>query len=178
MAVSMKRKNKKNINNNGQALFEFIFFLPIMSAFLFLLFSVGNSINGSINQQKISRSYFYARIKNNSMMPLVGSIEEQRANLQFNSMGMFYIGWKERFNSSSSSENGIPLAPCYKMHVPLKNFEQECSDYNQDEINYIRVGTVYGACGATFVNIDSEMLRAPVSGNINIVSDMNGCLIR
>ncbi len=174
----MKNININKKKNEGQALFEFIFFLPIMAAFLFLLFSVGNSINGSINQQKVSRSYFYARIKNNSMIPLVESNQDMAVNLSFNSIGMFYIGWKERFNTASNGEDGIPMAPCYKMHVPLKNFEQECEDYDSQAINYIRVGTVYGACGATFVNVNSEMLRAPAGGIIDIISNVDGCLMR
>ena len=174
----MKQK-KVNKKNEGQALFEFIFFLPIMVVFLFILFSIGNSINCSINQQKISRSYFYARIKNNSMMPLVESRQEQVKNLSFQSMGMFYIGWKEKFKSGASADgDGDPVAPCYKMNVPTKNYEETCDDYDKERINFIRVGTVYGACGATYLNINSEMVRAPASGNVQIVSDVSGCLIR
>ena len=60
----MKRSHQK-----GQALIELIIFLPLMFMFYSMISGFANAINGSINQQKIARSYFYYRLQNNSTIP-------------------------------------------------------------------------------------------------------------
>ena len=64
--------DKNNIleNSEGQAIFELILFMPFLVYFVTLLFTAGNSINGSINQQKAVRGYFYHLLKGNSNLPV------------------------------------------------------------------------------------------------------------
>jgi hypothetical protein len=148
-------RNKK-LNEKGQAFLELIFFMPIMLMLLAALVVFGNSINGSINQQKVVRSYFYARLKNNSTMPRKRYNAPQDGWRQF---GMYFIGWKEKFEGG---ENGnLPLKPCYK--VPIGLDEQECKAFESESTKFIRLGTVYGLCGATYLRTGGRLQRAPSS---------------
>ena len=101
-------KNKER----GQALIELIVFLPLMITLYSVIAGFASSINGSINQQKVTRAYFYYRIQNNSNIPGPKS-GDWEAWSQF---GMFYIGWKERFEGDSQ-----PVMPCYKVSIPFKD---------------------------------------------------------
>ncbi len=155
----------------GVAFFEFIFFLPLMVLLMGLLVSIGNSINGSINQQKIARSYFYSRISNNSLFPLKNN--DPNSNQKFwKSFGMFFIGWREK------SEGEFPVQPCYKFRLPFAGEEQSCQEYRKNSTEYVRVGTVYGACGATYVVVGQQPIRAPRPTATDLVSSYHGCTIR
>lgn len=158
---------KKILNEDGQALFEFIFFLPIMITLLVLLLKIGNSINGAINQQKISRAYFFSKIKNNSMVPLVSE-----GHQQFDSIGMTYIGWAKELKNDQ-----FPVQPCYKLNLPATgsaNSEGECKEYSGDSTEYIRVGTVFGLCGVTLKKSgNSSFSKDPL-----LASGASGCLIQ
>ncbi len=154
----------------GVAFFEFIFFLPLMVLLMGLLVSIGNSINGAINQQKVARSYFYARVANNSMFPMRNDLSNQR---DWQSFGMFFIGWRE------TSDGAFPVQPCYKFRLPFEGDEESCKDYDENSTEYVRVGTVYGACGATFVQgTDGIPIRAPRPGATDLVSSYHSCTIR
>lgn len=168
---------KKILKEDGVAFFEFIFFLPFMVLLMGLMISIGNSINGAINQQKIARSYFYARVSNNSSFPLRDPESNQA---DWRSFGMFFIGWREK------SENDFPVQPCYKFVLPFGGDEDSCKDYKKDSTEYVRVGTVYGACGATYVRSTSlnggsqVSVRAPAArGDVarNIVGSVDSCTI-
>jgi len=164
---------KKYIDETGQALFEFIFFVPFIAILLILLMGIGNSINGAINQQKVTRAYFYARLSNNSMMPEV----DGDFHLSLNSFGMDFTGWAKEL------EGRAPVQPCYELKTPIEgaNPEQECEAYEGTSTKFIRVGTVYGVCGATYVKSDSnQIFRAPAPGPgvENIVAQASGCLLK
>ena len=135
-----------------------------------LLVSIGNSINGSINQQKISRAYFYARVSNSSVFPLRNDASQQR---NWSSFGMFFIGWRER------SEGQFPVQPCYKFRLPFEGDEETCQEYRETSTEYVRVGTVYGACGATYVRGGGGVpVKSPRPGATGLVSSYNSCTIR
>src|SRR5665648_323680 len=103
---------KKKLNcQKGQALIELIVFLPLMITLYSVIGGFANAINGSINQQKVSRSYFYYRIQNNSTIPGIKSGDYQN----WRKFGMFYIGWKERFENADQ-----PVMPCYKISIPFR----------------------------------------------------------
>lgn len=141
-------------NQKGQALIELIIFLPLM----FMLYSVisgyANAINGSINQQKVTRSYFYFRAQNNSTLPKPDPDEGWRNWTRF---GMFFIGWKESFNGRT------PVLPCYKVSIPIGAAPGDvCAEkYTTGTTQWIRVGTVYGVCGATFARYDQDVVHVP-----------------
>jgi hypothetical protein len=160
-------------NEKGQALIELIIFLPLMITLYSVVGGFANSINGSINQQKITRAYFYYRVQNNSTIP-------GPQGVPFNTwkqFGMFFIGWRDYFKG-----NDIPVMPCYKISLPFKDAPQDkCEDkYSQSKTLWVRVGTVYGVCGATYVNINEMPHLAPdfvQSNNFQMVVDRSSCLI-
>jgi hypothetical protein len=131
-------------NKKGQGLIEFLLFLPFLLVLYQITLSMGNAINGSINQQKFTRSYHFARIKNNSTIPTPQNAEQ----VPFNQYGLYFTGWAYSFDGG----NNVPVAPCYEFKTMLKTENNEsCSDsYSKDSTQLIRVQTAYGVCPATY----------------------------
>lgn len=166
--------NLAKINDqSGQALIELIIFLPMMFILYGLVSGFAQSINGSINQQKVTRAYFYYRIQNNSYIP---KPDEGSSHTSWNNFGMFFIGWKDYFTGSD-----IPVMPCYSVTVPLKgsNGSEKCDEkYTTTTSKWIRVGTVYGICGATYAFRSPRVLHLPDNQtSFEILSDWRGCII-
>lgn len=162
-------------NENGQALIEFFLFLPFMLMTYSIIMNVSNAINASLNQQKVTRAYFYYRMQNNSMMPKPrrgrGEIYDK-----FNVFGMQIVGWTTELYGGLE-----PVAPCFKFKIPLAGKESDkCLDpYTEQTTQLIRVGTVYGVCGATFVKTDHGYVRAPSDGVGGIATiNIDSCLLR
>lgn len=164
----------KNKSNKGQALIELIIFLPLMIALYSVISGFANSINGSINQQKITRAYFYNRIQNNSTFPGPSLVGESLQSWSL--FGVFFIGWKDYFKNASS-----PVMPCYKVSIPFKDGPKDkCEDaYSQKRTLWVRVGTVYGVCGTSLFNNRSEVFMVPDGSGpgIKVLSDKNSCVI-
>lgn len=162
-------------NQNGQALIELIIFLPLMFMFYSMISGFANAINGSINQQKVARSYFYYVVQNNPTIP-----KPSGAWQGWNTFGMFYIGWKDKFTSGDGSE-GIPIAPCYKLSIPLAAANNDkCEEkYTTPSTQHIRVQTVYGVCGATYVRKDNYVLPIPdfTGGDFKTLISPQGCFL-
>lgn len=136
----------KNINENGQALFEFIIFIPFILLLLSLLISIAGSINGSINQQKVTRSYFYFLAKGNSMLPSQDDLINLR-NKGIRRVGAYSIGWRHH---SVSNE---PVTTCYKLSKFLGSDDGETCDTplgKKSETRFVRVMTAYGVCSTTY----------------------------
>ena len=151
-------------NENGQAIIEMVIFFPLLALLFMYFLNVTASINGSINQQKITRSYFFARLKNNSLYPFA---HDARGST-WSYFGMSFIGWSEKFNNANE-----PLAPCYSAKVPFfSTDETSCTDrYSGNKTNYIRVGTVFGICGATYqLGNGGEYLRGVVKDPSEVAS--------
>jgi len=163
---------KNNKNQSGQALIELIIFLPLMFTLYSVISGFASAINGSINQQKISRAYFYYRLQNNSTIPKPSSDRSFEAWGRF---GMFFIGWKDYFKGQT------PVMPCYRISIPFKAAPTDkCEEsYSNTKTLYVRVGTVYGMCGATFRNINRQVHYVPdyVGGSFQEVVDIGSCLI-
>jgi hypothetical protein len=135
----------KNINSEkGQAIFEFLVFLPLLILLYILSVSVNGAINASINQQKITRGYLYARLKNNSTYPPPDLLKSS-----IRSAGMFVTGWREK---TLGDTEGVPLAPCFPIPVFGEASNKDTCDAGGSETTtgFIRVETVYGICGATW----------------------------
>jgi len=160
-------------NQKGQALIELIVFLPLMFALYGIISGFANAINGSINQQKITRSYFYFRIQNNSMIPKT----DTAIAMTWSKFGMHFIGWADFL------EGDDPVMPCYEVTIPLTpQGGDDCNkEYNQESTQFIRVGTVYGVCGATFSQTpagDSLFLVPDFDGSsFKQVTDLASCVI-
>lgn len=148
----------KKHNQKGQALIELIIFLPLMFMFYSMISGFANAINGSINQQKVARGYFYYRLQGNSTAPkpLGGDYSSM------STFGMFYIGWKDKF-LTGNDDAGKPIAPCYKLSIPLApGTTDNCeTKYSTPSTMFIRVQTVYGICGATYARQDQSVLMLP-----------------
>ena len=148
----------KESNEEGQAFFELIFFLVPLTLMLFLIVGLGNSINASINQQKVIRGYFFSVIKGNSMMPKRQSGFESFEGANFDEVVThFFIGWKEKFSDGGRN----PVAPCFKLNIPDGLSQDSCEDsYSEpEEARWIRVMSVFGVCGATFLKNGEGPLR-------------------
>lgn len=140
MAANKIIKNKK-----GQALFEFLIFLPFMLMMYSVTLSMSNAISASINQQKVVRGYFYFKVAGNSTIPApINTGQDTFAN--FRNFGMHAYGWMEKLDGRT------PVAPCFKFNLLLgEDEEDECEEsYSEPTTQFIRVMTAYGVCGATY----------------------------
>jgi hypothetical protein len=158
----MNKKLRKIIQQEkGQSLIEFVLFLPFMLMIYSVIINVSGAINASLNQQKVTRSYFYYTLQNNSMFP--GPSREggdPTQNWQY--FGMRILGWSTQLIDSK------PVAPCFKFNIALgESSGDACEDpYSGKSTQYIRVGTVYGACGATFERSPKGVrIASPITSN-------------
>lgn len=151
MKMFCRNFNRKFLNQKGQALFEMILFLPFLLFLYTIYYTAGNSISGSINQQKAVRGYFYGTIKGNSYivsMPELKSLGDSGIKrIGFNS-----VGWNEKLGSDNKS-----FAPCFKFSSLLKNSTtEECEGAERDEeesSRFIRLFTYYGVCGPSYLAV-------------------------
>src|SRR5690554_6637793 len=139
--MAVRKKNLKN--QKGQALIEFILFFPFLLMMYSVTLSIANSINASINQQKQTRGYFYYRVQNNAMTPMP---DRDGGPSAFTRFGMDVTLWGHKVIGNR------PVASCFKFNVPLGAGEgDECEKgYSGKTTQFIRVGTAYGVCGATY----------------------------
>ena len=165
---------RKKLDQRGQALIELIIFLPLIFTLYGLIGGFANAINGSINQQKITRSYFYFRAQNSSTMPKPsGAINYQ----SWRRFGMFFIGWSDKPIDESSPQ---PYAPCYQISFPVQGAASDkCEQpYTNSTTQFIRVGTVYGTCGNTYANIGGKVMNvADAKAGFSKVLDYGACAI-
>lgn len=166
----------KNIlrSSRGQALIELIVFLPMMFMIYSLISGFASAINGSINQQKITRAYFYFRTQNNSTAPTPDYPDQGYKTWQ--RFGMTFIGWRAKFLPGDN-----PSMACYRVSLlTASGKDKECDQaYNEPVAQFIRVGTIYGICGASYQVDNGEVSLLPhrLGSNVSSVVDPSGCLI-
>ncbi len=136
-------------NQKGQALFELIIFLPFLIFLYSIYYTTGNSISGSINQQKAVRGYFYSLTRGNSYLNTMQELESF-GDKGIKTVGFSALGWREK--STNGGQNAF--APCFKFSSLLKNEStEECDSSEREEegsSRYIRVFTFYGVCGPVY----------------------------
>lgn len=175
MIMDAKKLFKFLENDKGQSIVEFVIFLPFLLMMYTTIMSIANAINGSINQQKVTRTYFYYTLQNNSTFPRPyrdGGAQPYNFWTQF---GMQIMGWTEKL------VNEEPVMTCYKFKLPLgKKADDSCEKaYTERTTQFIRVGTVYGACGATYRNMQGSIVRMPGQGvGGGILASGESCLIK
>jgi hypothetical protein len=174
--IKMKKNLKLKINNeSGQAIFEFLLFLPLMLVLYSITLTFYSSINGSINQQKVVRGYFYNIIQNNSQVPTKEVLRDIQSKEGVTRVGMSTNGWKTDFINQST-----PLAPCYKiLSLSSATSQEKCDPGNKtgDSTQFVRVKTVYGICGSTFSSIEDGQFKLSVhSRNLVPTADFSSCL--
>ena len=161
-------------NEDGQSIIEFILFLPFLLMTYTITMSISSAINGAINQQKVTRAYFYYSMQNNSTFPKPYR-DGAEPYYSWNEFGMQIMGWSEKLVSDK------PVMTCYKFQLPLGTADTDkCDDsYSKRTTQFIRVGTVYGVCGATYLRDQQNLFRMPVGGMAaGVVSSGEGCLIK
>ncbi len=167
------KKTKKFLTEKGQSLVEFLLFLPFMIMMYSVVHSVSNAINASINQQKATRGYWTYRNQNNSTIP-----RPRRGNIEpannWKVFGMEIMGWATELQGGQ-----YPIAACFKFNLPFgTDVEDECDEgYNEEKTQFIRVKTVYGVCGATYVKTDGFNIAFPVGGANNGEGEFHHCAI-
>lgn len=150
----MKLIDKLN-NNNGQALFEMIIFLPFLIFLFTIFYTVGNSLSGTINQQKAVRGYYYHLVKGNSYLVSQDDLNTYKdAGVQ--SIGFFAVGWTETRAETKRIGN------CFSFSSILKNSStEECESTIREPAgegsSFVRTFTMYGVCGPVF-----KVLGTPV----------------
>ncbi len=154
MIMVAKFKKKIFKNEKGQALFEFIFFLPFMLIFYTMIIHIAGAINGSINQQKSLRGIFFGRLKGNITTPperLAKSVAEETGA---NFFGMYSLIYSVR------SEGRAAVAACYNIPLFGTPDPEECDEaQDREDISSpnVHVKTGFGICGMSYRN-------DPVSG--------------
>lgn len=92
---------------------------------------------------------------------------------------MFFVGWKEKFEGGGNV--GDPVQPCYRVSIPLKEAATDvCEEpYEAEESQFIRVGTVYGVCGATYARSNARVIPIPedLGQSYLALTDIGSCLI-
>lgn len=153
----------------GQSLIEFIIFLPLFLLVYSFVTPYMSAIYGSINQQKITRHYFYYYTKNHSFLPKAEYNNAFYQGLNLNSFGMMFMGYAENFNQN------VPISPCYEGSFGEEN---SCTaSYSKKASSFIRVATVYGLCTATYLQKDGKVYLAPYE-YAREVNAKEGCYLR
>ena len=150
MAVNRLKGSALKPQQKGQALFEFIVFLPFLLFMLTIMFTVGNAINGSINQQKAVRRYFFHFYKGNSTLPMARDLN-YFSEQGLRRVGAVSVGWREK--SSKSGEIGDSFATCYRFSRLFgESDDDDCFNpsINEGRSNFIRIYTQFGLCGETY----------------------------
>ncbi len=154
-------------SEEGQAIFEFIVFVPFYLVFLVVFLTVSGAVNGSINQQKATRGYFYYLIKNDSTAPLKKDLEELSRN-GITNVGSYSFGWQR------SARGATPIAPCYKIPSILGDQREEACEDPMDsgsrESQFVKVFTAYGVCSASYTYDEGsgDFVHDPLAGNTRI----------
>lgn len=148
-----KAFQQKFLNQKGQAIFEMILFLPFLMFLYTIYYTAGNSISGSINQQKAVRGYFYALVKGNSyIIPLVELKRFSEGGVT--KVGFNSVGWTEHLSGE------LGLAPCFRFASFLRNKStEECEGSKRDGdgvSGFIRLFTFYGVCGPMYTQSASD----------------------
>lgn len=150
--MAVRNNKKKFLNEEGQAIFEFVLFLPFIIFLYTVLINISNSINGSINQQKATRGYFYRLLKNDSRAP-------NRIDIEFlvsrgiNVVGPVSVGWRRKSVGDTQS-----FGTCYKfMNFFGNETSEECDELREGEVtsNFVKLFTFYGVCGESYMKSDS-----------------------
>jgi len=157
----MVAKKEKILTSKGQALFEFLIFLPFTFIMVTVFITMGNSINGAINQQKILRGYFYYDVKNNSFLPSSNRVYRLKAQKGISRPSMYALGWQLKSDATGS----FPISTCYRLNPFLTGTTDEtCEDTSSikgadSPSAFVRIYTVYGLCATPYQSLDDGHVR-------------------
>lgn len=146
----MKERERINISNEeGQAIFEFIVFVPFYVYLLTVLMSFGNSLNASINQNKVLRGYYYRVASNYSRLPIRQDLDALAASGR-EVIGMGVVGYNDRREAGSDAS----YAACVKVqrYIGSDAGNETCDEpvEGEKQTRFIRIFTAYGVCGESW----------------------------
>lgn len=147
-------------SERGQAIFEFVIFIPFLLIFIATLVTVIGAVNGSINQVKATRNYFYMLANNNSMLPATKLLLELKNTKGLGLIGISSVAWRVKAQGESS------LAPCYKIatFVGETPVGEECdARFEESFSTFIKVKTMYGLCATTYDTTGNPRIAHEVS---------------
>lgn len=150
MAVKKSAKFTKQLyqdDEQGQAIFELMVFLPIFLFLFVVVYTIGNSINLSINQEKATRRYFYYAQRGNSFLPRMKILN------QWKTKGVTYSGIAMMGYRNTLAGGRTPISYCLKLPSLLSGQTDEtCEEPTKGEkqTSFVRIWTAYGVCGETY----------------------------
>lgn len=156
MGQSLTMVVKSLHEEDGQSIFEFIIFLPLFIFMFVSIFTIGDSINGSINQQKAVRRYFFYIYKGNSTVPSARSLNFFLQQGEVKRAGVASVGWREKAGSGGGS---LSFATCYPLPTLFSDSEDsDCFAPVEDEerSNFVRIYTQFGLCGENYSTFDGN----------------------
>jgi hypothetical protein len=143
------KENKLN-GQEGQAIFELIIFVPFFLYLISVLITLGNSINGAINQQKAVRAYFFGTYRGNPTMPSKNNLEAFQRNA-VESVGLIGFGWRMKRVGGDGSEAGCFKLPSVIGNDPHKDENCEDTGPPKDSTGFIRLYTMFGVCSQNYI---------------------------
>lgn len=152
-------------NNEGQAVFEMLAFFPFLIFLFTIIVTMGNSINGSINQQKATRSYFLYAYSNDSMGVPLNDLNKL-AGVGVLTTGMYAFGWAEK------TEGDNPYAGCYRLQqIVGGDSSEDCFEEvapGKNSSDFIKVFTAFGICTGVVTSRDggSSFNLVPEAGAV------------
>ncbi|MCK5071851.1 MAG: hypothetical protein KAQ98_00390 [Bacteriovoracaceae bacterium] len=143
----------KKIDEKGQAIIEFFMFLPLILIMFLVTITIAASINGSINQIKSVRGYFYFLVKSNTKIPTPQDLQGLYDSGGLKMIGMHTLGWMDYQDGREA------VASCYKLEeLVSKDASDTCEDTDAidstaPKSKFIRPYSVHGVCTAYFFNV-------------------------
>lgn len=143
----MAAKKESILNSQGQAIFEFIVFVPFYLYLLTVLMSFGNSINAAINQNKLIRGFFYRDLAGYSFPPIKRDLEELNKH-GIDVVGMAVVGYRDR----TDGENAVAGCVGIQRYIGADGADETCEEPPDGETatRFIRLYTAYGVCGESW----------------------------
>lgn len=165
----MKNSDKNLLSEKGQAIFELIVFLPLLLLILTVMVTVGNAISSSINQQKVTRGYFYYILRGNSQGINSIDLKEYSTDHGMTNVGMFSIGWRR---SEAEQSDDQVFATCFRFSPMFSadNSDENCDEPNlgsESKTSIIRLYTAYGICSDVYsINQEGDLVANPLGRTI------------
>ncbi|OIQ18548.1 MAG: hypothetical protein BM556_09850 [Bacteriovorax sp. MedPE-SWde] len=154
-------------NEEGQAIFEFVVFLPVMLYLLVMIIQVGNSVNASINQQKATRGYAFYLLKGNSLGNRLMDFTAYEGSADaLTEVSSFIVGW--RLEQDSGGRNSY--ASYYQLpELPWVGGDpvdcRDPTDPGEGKSGCIKIFTMFGVCGETYTMHEDGFFKADYPGS-------------
>ncbi len=149
MAVRKSGSYRDQIQKNeeGQAVFELLVFLPVFLFLFVIVYNIGNSINIAINQQKVTRRYFYYAQRGNSFLPRMSILQEWKNGGKITYSGLAMMGYRDYLVGDS------PVSYCFQFPGFMSGATDETCEEpitGERQTSFIRIMSAYGLCGETY----------------------------